>query len=311
MRARATKTLSPEPLPDLPESAWAFIRELVGDVKVEHQHFVEIFLGEKMAVFIPTGKYCRYAITMHSHPSPRFTFHFDDLGMIELNGQVIQSNPEQTSYISPGLVHRELIGKRPSRYVALFILEDILNNVAMEYNRSLKNLPPLHRFPTPAGILDTLKVFMEESRRELPGKNEILNSITLQVAHTLVRNLFDIGSSDSIQLNLISENFHINKAIEFIYKNLDKKITIEQLASVANLSASHFTSVFRKEMDESPYRYILLTRLYHAKQMLDEGKESLVKIALACGFSSSSHFTSAFHKEFSIPPSEYKKKIKV
>ncbi|MDH5718261.1 MAG: AraC family transcriptional regulator [Spirochaetia bacterium] len=285
------------------------IKSFVGEIEENELTFVEKFVSEDMAVFMPAGGYCGYSITKdHVHPTVMFTVHFDDLGMIELNGEVFSSKPNTIFFLRENMPHHELISKRPSRFLALFVPFEFLQKIAALYNRSFKDLAASNLFSTPPRLLDSIKVFTEEVKNEAPGKKDIIYGISLRITHILIRMLFEINLDQSKKTETITENFHVNQTIDYIYKNLSKKITVEELASIAHLSVSHFSQIFRRETKESPHRYLLITRLNQSQRLIKEGKLNFTEIAYECGFSSSSHFAAAFQKEFSISPSDFRKK---
>jgi transcriptional regulator GlxA family with amidase domain len=90
-------------------------------------------------------------------------------------------------------------------------------------------------------------------------------------------------------------------------QNFGKKITIDQLAQIANMSVSHFDRKFKREYGCTPLQYLLNIRIEKAKKYLKNNDERIVSIALLCGFSNASSFSSYFHKTVGIKPMEYKK----
>jgi len=97
---------------------------------------------------------------------------------------------------------------------------------------------------------------------------------------------------------------HIRKCVEYINKNLHKKITVEELAAECLLSSDYLSYLFKKETGENLSRYILRQKLEAAKTLLWEGVESS-KICYTLGFCSQSYFISVFKKEFGMTPREY------
>jgi len=293
----------------LEPATYKLIESLAGDIKPDDLHYVESFVTKEIAVFLPVGGYCGYSITEnHTHPGAMFTIHFDNLGLMSLNSQLYRSKPDTTFYLPPMIPHHEIADQRPSRFIAMFISENLLQEICNEYGLPGDQLQAPRLFQTPHTLLDTIKLFMEETRSNYPGQKRVLEGITLRIIHILVRTLCNIETEKSINPELITENFRINRVLNYIHENLAEKITIEQLASIAHLSPSHFAQIFRRETKETPHRYLLLTRLLHSQKLILEGKLNLTEIAYQCGFSSSSHFTTAFQKEFSLSPSDFKKR---
>lgn len=102
---------------------------------------------------------------------------------------------------------------------------------------------------------------------------------------------------------------HIKKCVEYINKNLHKKITVTELADECCLSPDYISHLFKKETGENLSRYILKQKLETAKTLLWEGFDSC-KICYTLNFCSQSYFISAFKREFNMTPKEYIASIK-
>ena len=64
------------------------IRKLVGTVTKEQLRYVDCFVADDMALFMPVGGACLYAITPeHTHPSYMFVLHFDDRTSTSMSGR--------------------------------------------------------------------------------------------------------------------------------------------------------------------------------------------------------------------------------
>lgn len=87
----------------------------------------------------------------------------------------------------------------------------------------------------------------------------------------------------------------------------NEPITVEQLARKANLSASHFSAVFKRKFDETPHRYLLRIRLREAQRMLRSSDLTLAEIAEECGFVDMQHLLKMFKKYFGITPGAFRK----
>lgn len=96
------------------------------------------------------------------------------------------------------------------------------------------------------------------------------------------------------------------RVFEFVEANLDQPLTIEELASVADLSAYHFARMFRQSVGEAPHKYVLRRRVEAAKNMLTDPKLSVAEIAHATGFSSQAHMTTRFNAITGLTPAKYR-----
>lgn len=99
----------------------------------------------------------------------------------------------------------------------------------------------------------------------------------------------------------------INKTFDFIEQNLEKSLTLEELAEVASFSKYHFNRIFRAMVGETPFQFILRLRLEKAASLIPiHNNESISEIAFKCGFSEISIFSRNFKKYFGVPPSQYR-----
>ena len=100
----------------------------------------------------------------------------------------------------------------------------------------------------------------------------------------------------------------INKAFDYIESNLEKSLTLEELARVANFSKFHFNRIFKAMVGETPFQFILRLRLERAATLiLTHPKESITQIAYDCGFSDPSIFSRNFKNYFGRSASQYRK----
>lgn len=93
-----------------------------------------------------------------------------------------------------------------------------------------------------------------------------------------------------------------------IDQNIDKKIKIDDLASLVKLSKSHFARAFRKSHGISPYGYVLSQRVKVAmERMLVEGVP-LGQVALELGCTDQAHLSRVFRRITGTTPSAWRAK---
>jgi len=72
------------------------------------------------------------------------------------------------------------------------------------------------------------------------------------------------------------------------------------------ISADYLTDCFRQELGITPMTYLRRYRIRQARGLLEEGKLSIMQVALAVGFSESAHFTRTFQREVGMTPRAYR-----
>jgi AraC family transcriptional regulator len=92
----------------------------------------------------------------------------------------------------------------------------------------------------------------------------------------------------------------------FIDGNLDRRVSLNEMAGVVGLGSSHFRTVFRATFGQSPSRYLHERRIEKAKTLLLDPNRTIVDIALEVGYSSHGHFTTVFRKVTGTTPSRFR-----
>ena len=91
-----------------------------------------------------------------------------------------------------------------------------------------------------------------------------------------------------------------------IQANLDGDLSLDRLARRAGLSPFHFHRTFRAAVGETIRSYAHRLRLERAAYRLLVHRDSVLDIALDCGFTSHETFTRAFRRRFGTSPSRYR-----
>ncbi len=279
------------------------IRRFVGAVTSEQLRYIDCFLSAEIALFMPVGGACFYALTPeHSHPSSLFVLHFDDRTAVRMSGRTITGKHGTVFALSPGIAHQELPSDAPPRYICIMVRPAFFEKQYRAYSR-LK--PPTFRGEiVPAGrdLLPLLRRFMIEADSRMPGSAAVRDALGVEICHALIRSL--VGTP--VPKERMAERVEVNRAIEHLHAHLEDKMTVETLAEAAHLSASHFARVFRKETGKAPMEYVQGLRLERAKKLLLAGDKSITEIALECGFGSPSYLSACFQKECRMTPREYR-----
>lgn len=103
----------------------------------------------------------------------------------------------------------------------------------------------------------------------------------------------------------------LKRALVYMTKHLEDKITITQLAEVALISQYHFIRCFRSAYELTPLQYLTRLRLKKASLLLKQSDATVGNIVTKCGFENESAFIRLFKKEFKMTPIAYRKEFGV
>ena len=103
----------------------------------------------------------------------------------------------------------------------------------------------------------------------------------------------------------------INKVIDYVNNNLNKSISLEELAAVAFFSPFHFHRIFVAVTGETVNNFTNRIRNEKAARLLKFSKKPISEISMECGFSSAATLSRLFKQYFEVSPSEYRKGGKI
>jgi AraC family transcriptional regulator len=102
-------------------------------------------------------------------------------------------------------------------------------------------------------------------------------------------------------------SWQLGRVTGYMNDNLDADISLAELASLVDLSKSHFGRAFKASTGMAPHRWLLNARIRRAQRLLIDGVPSLPEVAIATGFADQSHFTRAFRRLVGISPGAWQR----
>ena len=135
----------------------------------------------------------------------------------------------------------------------------------------------------------------------------ILLSILKTLAETDEYETVVTGKNTFYQSNE-SETARINKICTYTMTNYKNDITLEEIASLSNLSITSFCRYFKLMTKKTYYDFLIEIRVSHACRFLIENKLPTEMICFDCGFNNVSNFYRHFKKVTGMTPLDYKRK---
>jgi AraC family transcriptional regulator len=117
-----------------------------------------------------------------------------------------------------------------------------------------------------------------------------------------MRAFFDLGAEHSSVIPQHSNsktpaNQQIFQVIQFMRERLEDEIQLTDLASMTNMSQSHFIPIFKQQIGYTPHNYLIRLRIERSKFLIRSGKIGLKEIAAQFDFADQDHFTRLFKRE--------------
>jgi AraC-like DNA-binding protein len=99
----------------------------------------------------------------------------------------------------------------------------------------------------------------------------------------------------------------VQTVINFMSANLHRRVPLSELASVVNLSPSHFSHLFKTETGISPGQYLIRLRMEKVRHLLATSFLSIKQIMALVSYSNRKNFVRHFKRYVDLTPSEYRK----
>jgi len=170
-----------------------------------------------------------------------------------------------------------------------------------------------------------LKLLLENSSRgikfEGKSKRQIMSIMTQSLKRDEIDQVYSLFSifrilAKTTEFNLLATpgfmgTFHnqgseaMRKALEYIFTNFHKKITVKEMLKITNTANSSFCRSFRKCYRVTFKEFLTNARIGYSCVLLKDNTLSISQIAYSCGFENISNFNRQFKKIKGLTPSQF------
>jgi AraC-like DNA-binding protein len=159
--------------------------------------------------------------------------------------------------------------------------------------------------PTTEKIRKIMFDMESEFKHKQPEYELMIKIQLLQLLVTAIRGYDYVKESNfSTNLKIISS---LEKAMNYIDENLFSNLSLEEISHVSKMSRTYFCNIFKKLNGLSPWDYITIKRVEKSIEMLKTTNDTVLDIALKCGFNNTANFNRAFKKITGKVPSDYRR----
>lgn len=139
------------------------------------------------------------------------------------------------------------------------------------------------------------------------GSEQLIKQYLTELLILLMRN------DDTIQVSSLKSHITdttFDEIAAFMNKNINRSLTLSEIASFANMSISSVREIFTVNTGKGVIDYFIDLKIEYAKRYIRDGNYNLTQIAELLGYSSPHYFSRQFKKKTSMAPIEYSKSIK-
>lgn len=130
----------------------------------------------------------------------------------------------------------------------------------------------------------------------------------LRTLGELVKILYQRNQSDTVTFRAFkAASRECDMVQNYLMDHYQEAITLEQLAALIPMNKYSLAHLYQRTTGHSIMEELKRIRLFHAKEQLLIGNESIQTIAHSCGFTSAAYFIESFRRAYQITPLQYRK----
>lgn len=154
-------------------------------------------------------------------------------------------------------------------------------------------------------IMNLLNMMIKEAHSYSAYSEDILFGYVIALIHLYKKNV--LAHDDFSLMNSEIKSAYIARVVKYMQQNYHRKITVKELAEVANISVGHLERLFRNEHSTTPIEYLNLYRIQNACNLLIHTDYTIQQVGELVGFYDAKFFYNTFKKYIGLTPKNYKK----
>lgn len=252
-----------------------------------------------------------YHFSMHDHNAvqiliPLENSHYEITWALEAKETESKLLGAADISLIPPLLEHEVRWTNCANFINVYITPKFIHDHIDEHFDVQDNI-----FEAEIGIEDRFIYHLGHSIRSHFLKHQddnnykYLDSVLTVLSQHLVDNYIK-SNTEPVLFNDLSQLpcEKIREAILYMYNNLDRNLSVEEIADSVGMSHYHFTRVFREMIGMPPAKFHTQQRIDKAKELLSTHRQ-IIDVANELGFSSQSHFSNVFTKSVGITPRKF------
>lgn len=206
--------------------------------------------------------------------------------------------------------------KSGTKGLSFFLSQDLINEV---YNYHTDNasqlefLEVIHKKPT-SEVNYLLNKAANLYMFDKVSFEQLMESLFIQISEIVVKEQIHIDTKFTA-LKIVKHNTKkqllklITATKEYLNDHISEDISLDKISSDIGISKYYLHRLFTELHGYTPLNYLTTIRLEKAKYKLLHSNDSILAIAIACGFDNISYFSNVFKRHIGFSPTQFRSKI--
>ena len=277
------------------------------------------FAGNKNKWFIPRGYYMHsynsFDMTVHSHN--RIEIMYVATGEIQIEYQLGENEFQKTTILPNNYV---FVDANVPHKICVNNISTLLYNIEFSLRDAVDNTFSI------AGICSKenyINAFFNQKKRVFVCPDNGLFLQNMLLIQKYIGN--DINAASDSYLNyllcamfsLLAKQYvstkkqvsgisYINTAVNYIYENYNKDITLTDLATICKISPNYLNALFTKNFSHTVKDFVNKYRISRAAILLVDTNLPIDEIRAQIGYHNKTSFHQNFVKHIGVPPKKYR-----
>lgn len=256
---------------------------------------------------------------LHQHPQMQLTVILEGKGQFLSGDYVGRFQAGDVFFLGENAPH--VFRSDPEFFESSSTLSSVGNTIFFDFPalgkaiEEVDEFQPLKKFRDYEGICFQLighsaglikDVFEEFKKSE--GLDRL--QLAIKLLSILAQNeeiLIQLNSSVLMKGLSEKDGSRMDRVMQFLLENRFQKISLDQAASIANLSKEAFCRFFKLRTRKTFTQYVIQLRINEAQKLLQETEMGISEIAFQVGFENLSYFNRSFRSIVGLSPREFRK----
>jgi YesN/AraC family two-component response regulator len=280
-------------------------------------HFIDRSNLDVNSFTIKHNVYPNFLKIWHYHPELELVLILKSTGTRFIGDSIEKFKEGEVVLIGENLPHMWLNEKKyfeensnlVSEAFAFHFKKDFLGNSLLEAPefKDIKILLENSKFGLKFRKINSDVKIKMQNLSTLDGFDRLIEFLKILMDLAQHKDIKFLSSTGFINTFKKTGNENLDKTYAFIFKNFTNQITLDDVASIANMNPSSFSRFFKRVNRKSFNEYLNEIRIGYACKLLTEHRYNITTICYESGFNNISNFNRQFKKITGKSPSKFLK----